>query len=459
MPAPPATSQDEARFAAQQATGIDFYPGTELMKDINNLHLKRTGTETLVPQPGSDPADPVNWSHTWKWFTMSSMVLSTFIWVFSPLALGPQVPYYMESFNSTIPEVINFTGVSILVLGLTNLIWIPFAHRTHHRWDHSGLVWLAEFLVDRNAISVFTNVWIIFFLPETKWDRRKLDASTAANAGRLDSSSINAGTEKMPTSNSEQSVVDAAHVEHSSHAPVEELGASLHGRPNRRQFMPIAPWRAHESILNAIILPFNLIRFPIVLWGTCQFTCACSCYLMISLTQSQALSAAPFNFTAAQVGYTNLAMFAGTSIALLTAGPLGDWMSRRAKVRNDGVREPEMRLPALEGWKWEVIVVVGSGLVGVQVAAISGIAINYVVDCYQPAAGEFLVGATVIKNVWGYGMSKFINNWIVLVGYVGPLMTITAMNAALLVFGAVPLCFFGKKVRGWSAKSAVHRAG
>lgn len=79
------------------------------------------------------------------------------------------------------------------------------------------------------------------------------------------------------------------------------------------------------------------------------------------------------------------------------------------------------------------------------------------VDCYKPAAGEFLVGATVIKNVWGYGMTKFLNDWVVQIGYIGPLMFIAALNLACLVFGALPLYFYGKNVRGWSAKSSVHR--
>lgn len=58
---------------------------------------------------------------------MSSMALSTFNYAFSPLSLSPQVPYYMEDFDSTLPEVINFIGVSVLVLGFTNFIWIPLS--------------------------------------------------------------------------------------------------------------------------------------------------------------------------------------------------------------------------------------------------------------------------------------------------------------------------------------------
>ena len=62
----------------------------------------------------------------------------------------------------------------------------------------------------------------------------------------------------------------------------------------------------------------------------------------------------------------------------------------------------------------------------------------------------------MFKNVWGYGMAKFLNNWIVEVGYIRPLMTIAALNLGFTFLGAVPLYFYGKKLRGWSANSSVH---
>lgn len=67
-----------------------------------------------------------------------------------------------------------------------------------------------------------------------------------------------------------------------------------------------------------------------------------------------------------------------------------------------------------------------------------------------------MVCATVFKNVWGYGMTKFLNDWIVEIGYIGPLMTIATLNLGFMLFGGVLLFFFGKKLRGWSARSSVH---
>lgn len=58
---------------------------------------------------------------------MSSMSFCTFNYGVGPLSLAPQVPYYMKDFDSMLPAVINFVGVSILILGFTNFIWVPLS--------------------------------------------------------------------------------------------------------------------------------------------------------------------------------------------------------------------------------------------------------------------------------------------------------------------------------------------
>lgn len=129
-------------------------------------------------------------------------------------------------------------------------------------------------------------------------------------------------------------------------------------------------------------------------------------------------------------GFTNFAIFVGTLIGLATGGPLSDWVSARATAHNGGVREPEMRLPALipyallvalgnivvavgyaRGWPWQPIVIVGYGCAGIQLAALPSIASTYAVDSYKPAAGSLFVAITVNKNLWGYGLGKFVTEW------------------------------------------------
>ncbi|KAK5405213.1 hypothetical protein LTR06_008908 [Exophiala xenobiotica] len=310
------------------------------------------------------------------------------------------------------------------------------------------------------AVSCFALVYQIFCIPETKWSRRE---SEIVVDHHTPSPTVPAAEELKQT--------------HSETIEDQEINVKLSGSPNRRQFLPYNGFDKAEPLLQSIILPFKLFAFPIVQWSSFVFSWCASCFLVVNVTQSQALAGAPWMFDPAAVGYTNFALFAGTSIALLTAGPLSDWISMRATIRNGGIREPETRLPALipfalctligsvvtsvgyqQGWSWEVVVIIGYTLLGIQVAAIAAIATTYAIDSYKPVAGEFLVSATIYKNLWGYGVTKFLNTWIVKDGYVTPIMT----NAGICLFFvslAIPLFFWGKTVRTWSRNSAIHRAG
>lgn len=108
--------------------------------------------------------------------------------------------------------------------------------------------------------------------------------------------------------------------------------------------------------------------------------------------------------------YTNLAILGGALIGLVTAGPSGDILSRWSTKRNRGIREPEMRLPALwpyalllaigtavvsvgyeKKWDWKVIVILGYGALGWQVAAIPPLAMTYAIDSYAQVVSDTLL--------------------------------------------------------------------
>ena len=129
-------------------------------------------------------------------------------------------------------------------------------------------------------------------------------------------------------------------------------------------------------------------------------------------------------------GFLNFSILVGALIGLVTAGPFSDWVSAKATTRNGGIREPEMRLPAMipyiiimifgnvitsigyeRHWPWPVIAVLGYSSAGIQVAALPSIASTYAVDCYKPVTGSLFVAITVNKSLWGYGMGKFVTPW------------------------------------------------
>ena len=264
------------------------------------------------------------------------------------------------------------------------------------------------------AISAFANLWILFFQPETKWDRRAVGVNSLDQHDRRGTDSSHQKDSLATTT------IDKSEPGSASDQDDRARTARPSGKPSKAQMMPLAKWNPHESILAAIWLPVKMIKLPIVIWGALQFNFSANIYLMINITQSQALASPPFNFTPAAVGYTNLALFVGVSFSLVTAGPLSDWISDKSTVRNGGIREPEMRLPALlpfalfglvgcvitavgfqDGWPWEAVVVVGFGFIGVHTAGLSGIAINYVVSVCALSVLASLVWALTFFNLPG----------------------------------------------------------
>lgn len=95
------------------------------MTDVGTHHfVKGSGShQVLVPQPSADPNDPLNWSSYHKAAAITAASFVTFSQGFGPLALAPMFGYYMEEFNCTLEEAIQFTGVCILVLGFSNFFW------------------------------------------------------------------------------------------------------------------------------------------------------------------------------------------------------------------------------------------------------------------------------------------------------------------------------------------------
>ena len=169
------------------------------------------------------------------------------------------------------------------------------------------------------------------------------------------------------------------------------------GRPAKSQFKLFQPAdrKAMRQVLRHIVTPIQIFTFPIIFWAAMSMGAAANCLLDINLTESQVLAAPTYNFRPASVGYANFALVVGGLAGMLIGGPWSDWVSMRATKKNGGIREAEMRLPALipfiaaavvgmtvvgvgyqNKWPWEAIVIVGYGLVGLQGIAIPTLTIT-----------------------------------------------------------------------------------
>ena len=99
--------------------------------------------------------------------------------------------------------------------------------------------------------------------------------------------------------------------------------------------------------------------------------------------------------------------------------------------------------------------IVGYGCAGVQAAALPAIASTYAIDSYKPATGSIFVTITVVKNLWGYGLSRFVTDWSTADGFLAPIMTNMCLTALWCLL-AIIFWWKGKTFRYWTRHSSVH---
>lgn len=183
----------------------------------------------------------------------------------------------------------------------------------------------------------------IFLFPETKWHRVHPD-EVAHGQQQQQQSSTPAVDDSEPEKPVEVSQNESTSVENAA-----ERDPYLHrGRPSKKQFRFWQLDRNHvKTTLISFWIPWKLLTFPIVELAAFIVSWSASCFLTLNLTQSQAFAEPPYNFNSRTIGFFNFAILIGSFIGLATNGLLSDWISMRATRKNKGIREPEMRLPAM----------------------------------------------------------------------------------------------------------------
>lgn len=310
------------------------------------------------------------------------------------------------------------------------------------------------------ALATFATLLLVFTFPETKWHRNSTNHAGIKHDGK------------------DQSQVQEKTIDSEANSETAAGGQMVgKGRPNKMQFMPAqkpdSRWLSFvvRDFTTPVVVFFN----PIVFWAALMLAGPADLLLVFNLTESGLFTSPAYGWGPGAVGYSNFAFFVGGVIGVLTAGPLSDWWARRSMMKNNGIREAEMRLPALlpyvcffiiahvvgavgyeRLWPWQAILVCGFGFSGLAVTAIPAISIAYAIDCYKPISGEIMVVATIMKNVLGFCLSYWVFNVEAQKGWVAVYMTQFAVSM-LPVVCTIPLYFFGKSLRRWTKNSDLHR--
>lgn len=197
--------------------------------------------------------------------------------------------------------------------------------------EHIG--WRSFFWLNVGLLGL-TLLLQIFFFPETKWHRTH----------------PNEGTQGQPSTEESETEKPVAIAQHENvNAEAGDRDPYLHkGTPSKKQFKL---WQLDgnniKTVLISFYIPWKLLTFPIVELAAFVVSWSASCFLTLNLTQSQAFARPPYNFNSQSIGFFNFAILIGAFIGLATNGLLSDWISMKATRKNRGIREPEMRLPAM----------------------------------------------------------------------------------------------------------------
>lgn len=209
---------------------------------------------------------------------------------------------------------------------------------------------------------IFLSTLLLFFIPETAFNRNEAARGTPTAAGLV---------EKQE---------DTTHMENASHVEtfLTDTKPPLFPRFNLFAVHRGGPL-TQESIWKIAVRPLPLIVLPPILWSSVSFGIGIGIFVIMSTTASAAY-AETYGFATWQIGLVWLSSVLGNLLGIPFGGHLSDWIADRGTQKNGGIREPEMRLLAVS---IGMIAYPGSLL-------LYGLGIHFKAHWMVPTAGIFL---------------------------------------------------------------------
>ncbi|EHK15428.1 uncharacterized protein TRIVIDRAFT_38447 [Trichoderma virens Gv29-8] len=524
--------QDDVIAPALDPQAEESFKEKNRKRTLGNLRLvhPETNAVILVPTPSSDPNDPLNWSPWRKYYVAGVLCLTMAVSNF--LAAGPAIAvpataadFFPDSLangtfvTSAIPKTAYFFTTTSLLIGLGNIIWVPVANKWGRRPVYvvsymiyfATAVWLifeksyGRFLAGRilmgfgaGAAETLAPITIadIFFLHERG---RIMSAytcflSVGASGGLVISGLITIHHTWRTIYQVGSALVgfvllallftvpetSYSRIDDYSSPPVEvpsDLSTSnttqgeLSSSKKMGYFESLLVFKAagtKENLFKMMIRPFGLIVLPPVLWSALALAVTIGFLVAVSSNSASAFNAT-YGFASYQVGLCYIAGVIGSLLGLPAGGHLGDKVADILTKRNGGIREPEMRLPAVMisaittplalilygvGIQYKlhwICPTIGLGLLNFSITQANTICIVYVIDSYRPVAGEITLAVTGFKALFAFFLSFETNPWINLSGYQDAFGAMAGIAGGVLIMW-IPLYFWGKKIRHYSWK-------
>ncbi len=210
---------------------------------------------------------------------------------------------------------------SALSCGVSGGVIIAGLITINHSWRY--IYYVATALIGAATLLVF------FTMPETSFNRSPITVPTDLNS-----------TSRLYT--------ETDGIEKSQHITHEETGA----RSIPRKHTYVQSLRLNngvltkESLFKMFLRPIALLMLPPVLWATLVMSVTIGFLVAISSNFASAF-ATTYNFAAWQSGLCFISGLIGSLLGIAGGGWFSDKVANYLTARNGGIREPEMRLPAI----------------------------------------------------------------------------------------------------------------
>ncbi|KAJ9320373.1 hypothetical protein DTO027B5_558 [Paecilomyces variotii] len=209
--------------------------------------------------------------------------------------------------------------------------------------------------------------------------------------------------------------------------------------------------------------PFYLFAFPNIVLSGIQFAFGCTAGIVSFNTISEIMTEPPYNWSVSAAGLMFLAAIVGDFVGM-AIGSLSDTLIIFLARRNNGFKEPEMRLwmfilPFIAGgvgyfsygWcaqagaSW-IGIAFGLGCMIAQQVAATTIATTYAMECFDGVSGELVVVLAICSSVINFAMSFSVQPLIDRTNY-GWAFTFFGILVLLSMLMAVPMITWGKRWR------------
>ena len=220
-----------------------------------------------------------------------------------------------------------------------------------------------------------------------------------------------------------------------------------------------------KTLVHLLLSPFAVCTNVGALWTVVMTGAVSSFYVGMAYVTAQLFGPPPYQLSTAGIGNLSLGPFLGGAIGSLLAGLLMDPLSLWLVKKNNGIYEPEFRLPLnvvglccgagligfgalikAEGNLYAIVFMWGLTIFGITF--IIGPCSAYAIDAYHELSNEIFILGIMFKNFLFYGYSYFMNNWVADAGAAIPFYTFAGITFGL-VGSAFIVYVFGKRYRSF----------